>query len=197
MAKIYTRTGDGGDTSLIGGTRTRKSDARVDLYGEVDELNCALGLAEALLSGDRDAVPDRSARAAILRDDLRIVQSALFELGALLADPDRCERIAREGADVPALDAAVLEAGIDRMEADLPPLKSFILPGGCEAAAALHAARAVSRRLERRAVAVSAAIAVPAAVLVWLNRLSDWIFTAARWANLAWGVPDAPWTTAV
>ncbi len=190
MAKIYTRTGDGGETSLIGGSRAPKSDVRVDLYGEADELNAAVGLAAAFLARITD---DGAAR---LRDDLGALQAALFELGALLADPERCETLAREDAAVPALDADALEAGIDRMDAELSPLKSFILPGGCEAAAALHAARGASRRLERRAVAASAEIAVPKAVLVWLNRLSDWLFTAARRANRVAGVDEAPWPPA-
>ena len=191
MAKIYTRTGDCGETSLYGGARTRKSDTRVDLYGEVDELNCTLGVIDAHLAA---VSGEPSAALEPLRRDLRAMQSALFEMGALLADSDRCERFAREEAAVPALDVAVLEAGIDRLQADLPPLKTFVLPGGCVAAASLHAARAVCRRLERRAVAASETIAVPDPVLIWLNRLSDWLFTAARWANRSLGVPDVPWT---
>ncbi len=192
MAKIYTRTGDGGDTSLIGGSRTRKSDARVDLYGEVDELGCALGLAVAFLTSVDDVQPERAARATMLGDELRVLQSALFALGAVLADPDRCERMVRESGEEPALDTVWLEQGIDRMEEDLAPLTAFILPGGCPAGAALHGARAVSRRLERRAVGVSTEIAVPESILGWLNRLSDWLFVAARWANAAAGVPDTP-----
>jgi len=193
MAKIYTRTGDGGDTSLIGGSRTRKSDARVDLYGEVDELNCAFGLAVAFLASADNVQPERTARAAMLGDELQTLQSALFALGAVLADPDRCEQMVRESAEVPDLDTGWLEQGIDRMEEELAPLTGFILPGGCPAGAALHGARAVSRRLERRAVGVSAEIAVPESILGWLNRLSDWLFVAARWANVASGVADTPW----
>jgi cob(I)alamin adenosyltransferase len=193
MPRIYTRTGDGGDTSLIGGSRTRKSDARVDLYGEVDELNCALGLAVAFLNSTADALPEQTARATMLGDELETLQSALFELGAVLADPERCEALTREAGAVTALDTAWLERGIDRMEEDLSPLTNFILPGGSPAAAALHAARAVSRRLERRAVGVSTEIAVPESILGWLNRLSDWLFVAARRANVAADVADTPW----
>ncbi len=193
MTKIYTRTGDGGDTSLIGGSRTSKSDARVDLYGETDELNCMLGLAVAFLNRTEDSRPDLRARTTILSDKLKAIQSALFELGAVLADPDRCEQLARESGQIEALDTGWLEQGIDRMEEELAPLDAFILPGGCSAGAALHAARAVSRRLERRAVGVSREISVPESVLIWLNRLSDWLFVAARWANAASNVPDTPW----
>jgi cob(I)alamin adenosyltransferase len=190
MARIYTRTGDGGETSLIGGARARKADVRVDLYGEADELNCVLGLASALLARHDDAAADR------LRGELAAVQAALFALGAVLADPERSEALAREDAGVPGLDTAALERRIDALAADLPPLATFILPGGCAAGAALHAARGVCRRLERRAVAAAAEIAVPPAALPWLNRLSDWLFTAARWLNAEAGVPEIPWTPA-
>ncbi len=193
MARIYTRTGDGGETSLIGGSRTGKADVRVDLYGETDELSCALGLASAFLARADDARPDLSARATQLCGELAAIQSGLFDLGAVLADPDRCERLAREDAGIPGIDAATLEESIDRLEEDLPSLDVFIMPGGCEAGAALHAARAVSRRLERRAVAAAQEIALPPAALCWLNRLSDWLFVTARWINAAWGVPETPW----
>lgn len=196
MARIYTRTGDGGETSLIGGSRTGKADVRVDLYGEADELNCALGLAAAFLARADDARPDLAARAAHLGAELAAIQSALFDMGAVLADPERCEDLARADADVPGVDTALLERGIDRFEAELPVLKAFVLPGGGEAGAALHAARAVSRRLERRAVAASREIALPASALRWLNRLSDWLFMAARWINAATDATETPWRPA-
>ncbi len=193
MSRIYTRTGDGGETSLTGGARTGKSDVRVDLYGEVDELNCVLGQAAAVLTRGDDARPDLAARADRLCADLASLQAALFALGAVLADPAACENLARTDADLPGLDTADLERGIDDFAEELPPLTTFVLPGGCEAGAALHTARGVSRRLERRAVAASDGIAVPPAALRWLNRLSDWLFTAARWINAASGVAEAPW----
>ena len=195
MTRIYTRTGDDGETSLIGGRRAPKADVRVDLYGEVDELNSHLGLAVALLgaapppaaAGDADAVRE-------LRDELSTIQSRLFDLGALLADPERSEQLAREGAPVPGLDEAVLERAIDRLESGLAPLRRFILPGGVPAAAALHVARTVCRRAERRTVAAARDIAVPAAVIRYLNRLSDYLFVAARRLDAAYGAAQTEWT---
>lgn len=194
MARIYTRTGDGGETSLIGGRRAPKADARVDLYGEVDELNSHLGLAVALL-GDAPppAAPRDAAAAQELRRELAAIQSRLFDLGALLADPERSETLAREGAPVPGLDEAELERAIDRLEADLAPLRRFILPGGIPAAAALHIARTVCRRVERRTVAAARDIAVPGAVVRYLNRLSDYLFVAARRLDAAHGAPETVW----
>ncbi|HPF36806.1 MAG TPA: cob(I)yrinic acid a,c-diamide adenosyltransferase [Candidatus Krumholzibacteria bacterium] len=193
MVRIYTRTGDDGNTGLIGGARVRKSDRRVDLYGTADELNAHLGLAAgALVQSDGDAAAQAGGRR--LRDDLLLLQSRLFDLGALLADPDRCEELTRAGAAAPGLAPEVLEAAIDSLDADLAPLRTFILPGGTAGAAHLHVARTVCRRLERDLVLAAETIAVPASVLIWINRLSDWLFTAARWANFTAGVPDVPWT---
>jgi len=186
VPRIYTRTGDRGETGLVDGTRTSKADPRVDLYGDVDELNSALGAAVALLP-----LPTLSPLAA----DLARIQSDLFELGALLADPGRCERLAATaGADL-GIDGAALEPVIDRLEAPLVALRTFILPGGAPAAAALHVARAVCRRVERRAVERRATgLAIPAGVIVYLNRLSDLLFTAARHVNHAAGRDDVPWS---
>ncbi len=194
MTRIYTRTGDDGETSLIGDGRAPKSDVRVDLYGEVDELNSHLGLAGALLG---EATPPAAARDVaamqVLRQELATIQSRLFDLGALLADPKRSETLAREGAPVPGLDETDLEQAIDRLEADLAPLRRFILPGGTPAAAALHIARTVCRRAERRTVAAARDIAVPAAVIRYLNRLSDYLFVAARRLDAAHGAPENLW----
>ena len=195
MPRIYTRTGDGGETSLIGGRRAPKADVRVDLYGEVDELNSHLGLAVALLAGAPVPATPRDAAASLaLGRELATIQSRLFDLGALLADPERSETLAREGAPVPGLDEAELEQAIDRMEADLAPLRRFILPGGIPAAAALHVARTVCRRAERRTVAAARDIAVPMAVIRYLNRLSDYLFVAARRLDAAHGAPETLWT---
>jgi len=178
MARIYTRGGDAGRTGLIGNRRVAKSDPRVELYGTLDELNGWLGEAAARLGGESD-----------LAGELRVLQSRLFDLGALLADPDRCA-----AGDAPSfLDTAPLENDIDRHAADLPPLKTFILPGGCPAAAALHLARAVCRRAERLAVGAAAGIDVPAPAIAYLNRLGDYLFVAARVANRSAGVADVPW----
>ncbi len=192
MARIYTRGGDGGETSLFGGRRLPKSDVRVDLYGEVDELNSLLGAALAFLPRDRgpDPRPDALAR------QLERLQADLLELGGLLADPDRCEQLARRDALPPALDVGELEGWIDRWEEELPPLRTFILPGGAAAGALLHLARCVCRRLERRAVAAAETIAVPRGVLGWLNRLGDYLFVAARTANAAVGAAETAWTPA-
>jgi len=194
MTRIYTRTGDGGETSLIGGARAPKADVRVDLYGEVDELNSQLGLAVALLdAAPAPAAPREAAAVHDLRRELATIQSRLFDLGALLADPQRSERLAREGAPVPGLDEADLERAIDRLEADLEPLRRFILPGGVPAAATLHVARTVCRRVERRTVAAARDIAVPAAVIRYLNRLSDYLFVAARRLDAAHGATETVW----
>lgn len=163
--RIYTKTGDRGQTGLFGGARVRKDDARVETFGAVDELNAAIGWARA--SGERPEI-DR-----VLAD----VQVQLFELGAALAGgPDANSHVAE------------LEAAIDQFDAQLPPLRRFILPGGSPAAAALHLARTVCRRAERRAVTLGAKEAV-----VYLNRLSDLLFVLARAANRSAGVPDVEW----
>ncbi len=193
MSRIYTRTGDLGETALIGGTRAPKSDIRVDLYGTADELNAQLGLVVALLDRPDHEDPTRAAAATRLMAELTAVQSRLFDLGALLADPDRCAGLARSGEAIAAFDPARLEHSIDRMDDDLQPLRTFILPGGTPPAAVLHVARTVCRRLERRAVEAATTIAVPADAVRWLNRLSDWLFTAARWIQHTSGRDDVPW----
>ncbi len=176
--KIYTRTGDQGETGLFGGPRVRKDVPRIEAYGTIDELNAVLGLARA-------AAPPPEVDAVLLR-----VQHELFVLGAELATP------APGHAAVPAIaqaNVAALEAEIDRFEAVLPPLKEFILPAGSPAAAHLHLARTVCRRAERRAVSLAVAEPVSPVVLQYLNRLSDLLFVLARAANHAVGQPDVPW----
>ena len=177
--KIYTRTGDAGETSLFGGTRVSKADSRVDAYGEVDELNAWLGLARAAgLDPDLD-------------QPLVRIQQDLFALGAQLADPG--ERIAERvvKASLTESDVGRLESLIDRLESELPPLRRFILAGGAHAGAALHVARTVCRRAERRMVSLTPA---PDAVLIkYVNRLSDLLFVLARVANHRAGVPEIEW----
>lgn len=184
--KIYTKAGDAGETGLFGGARVRKDDARVEAYGAVDELNGALGAARA-------ALPAGAELDALLAQ----LQSELFDLGAELATPP--ERLdSKLGARVPlATDerVAALEGEIDRMEETLPPLKTFILPGGTAAAAALHVARAVCRRAERRTVALARVDTVRPEALRYLNRLSDLLFVMARYANQQSGVSDVPWAS--
>ncbi|MGB7220423.1 MAG: cob(I)yrinic acid a,c-diamide adenosyltransferase [Vicinamibacterales bacterium] len=183
--KIYTRTGDTGETSLFDGTRVKKDDARVDAYGEVDELNAWIGFARALKA---DAV---SAALPHLDQALEQIQRDLFALGAELADP--ADKIASRVTKATLGDAETerLEQLIDRLEADLPPLRRFILAGGTPAGAALHAARTVCRRAERRMV--SLAPPVDAVLLRYVNRLSDLLFVMARAANHRAGVSETEW----
>jgi cob(I)alamin adenosyltransferase len=180
--RIYTRTGDAGETGLFGGGRVAKAHPRVDAYGEVDELNAAIGSAAA-------AVAD-----AAIRDYLVSLQPDLFTIGAHLATPPaRPGRRAPQLPALPAERAASMEAWIDTADEELPPLDSFILPGGSAGAAALHLARTVCRRAERRVTALSADEFVDAIVLVYLNRLSDLLFAAARLENHRAGVSDRTW----
>lgn len=184
--KIYTKTGDRGDTGLFGGQRVSKAHIRVDAYGEVDELNAVLGLAVSQLEADGSAD---------LVERLRAVQAELFTLGANLATPAP-EDGGRPSSYIPPLDPARiadLEQWIDQSEAELEPLRLFILPGGGEAGARLHHARTVCRRAERRVIRLAAEAHIDPQVVVYLNRLSDYFFTLARLANRRAGVDDAPW----
>jgi cob(I)alamin adenosyltransferase len=178
--KIYTKTGDSGETSLFDNTRVSKADARVDAYGEVDELNAAIG---AVLSTPTDAD---------LAELLQTIQRELFALGARLADPS--SRIAGRVEKVVVNEAGVarLEQAIDRFEGELPPLRRFILPGGSPAGALLHLARTICRRAERRVIGLGAG-AVEPIVIVYLNRLSDLLFVMARVANHRAGVAEVEW----
>ena len=169
--KIYTRTGDLGETSLFGGARVPKHDPRIEAYGTVDELNSFLGAARA--SWPSSPLDELFAR----------IQSDLFTIGAHLAAPGSTRFPGADPARV-----AELEQSIDAMESELAPLRNFILPGGCAAAAQLHIARTVCRRAERLVVALR-----DEASIVYLNRLSDWLFVAARYANLKHSVDDVVW----
>jgi cob(I)alamin adenosyltransferase len=188
MARIYTRTGDDGDTSLGDGSRSPKSGPRVDLYGEVDELNSVVGCCVAALRRSDQPVPDG------LPGALQTIQSRLFDLGAVLANPGQSTELAAMPAEEQPFPAADLEGLIDGLDAILEPLRTFVLPGGTEAAGFLHLARTVCRRAERKAVALAGDEPVPAGAIVYLNRLSDFLFTAARAVNTAAGVDDIPWT---
>ena len=178
--KIYTRTGDEGDTGLFDGTRVPKSDPRVAAYGDVDELNAWLGLVRA--STDDDG----------LRTMLEQIQRDLFGVGSRLADPARriAERVTK--AVVTSEDVARLEAWIDRLDSELPPLRRFILAGGSPTGAALHVARTVCRRAERAMVALGGDALEPE-LLVYINRLSDLLFVMARAANRRSGAPELEW----
>ena len=164
--KIYTRTGDAGETSLFGGARIRKDDSRIEAYGTVDELNSVIGVARAAwLSSPADA-------------QLHAIQSDLFDIGAHLASPGSSRFAGPDAARI-----AAPEQSIDAMESDLAPLKTFILPGGSIAAAHLHVARTVCRRAERDVVTLARTEPVNQQVIVYLNRLSDLLFVLARVYN--------------
>lgn len=189
MVRIYTRGGDRGETSLGDGARTPKSGARVDLYGEIDELISWIGHGAALL---QEAAPSEPTAQAIATD-LVGVQNRLFSLASVLAHPGRSAEDTPEGAGHPAFDPGHLERRIDALDEELAPLTHFILPGGSSCATALHLARTVCRRVERKAVALSVDEPVPGRGVAYLNRLSDYLFTAARAANRALGAVDRAW----
>lgn len=177
--KIYTKTGDLGETSLFDNTRVLKSDERVDAYGEVDETNACLGVARA-------AGVDAEISALIVT-----LQQKLFALGARLADPSQkiAPRVTK--ASLTDADITFMEEAIDQLEAGLPPLKAFILPGGASAGAALHLARTVCRRAERRVVAMGQE--GDPFVIIYLNRLSDLLFVMARAVNHRAGLAETEW----
>jgi cob(I)alamin adenosyltransferase len=183
LNRIYTRTGDDGTTGLGNGERRPKNDARVAAFGEVDETNSAIGLARLATSGSADA------GLALIDSLLKRIQNDLFDLGADLCVPEPKKIASRKAARPPlrilARQVKQLEAAIDRLNADLAPLNSFVLPGGTPAAAALHLARTICRRAERSIVALAAVKGekVGAPAIAYANRLSDFLFVAARFAN--------------
>lgn len=173
LNKIYTRTGDDGTTGLVAGPRRKKHDLRVESYGEVDEANSCIGL-----------VRQHLADFPVLDRMLVRIQNDLFDLGADLATPDTGKKLDYEPLRIAQVQVDRLEVEIDTLNADLEPLRSFVLPGGTPAAAALHLARTVARRAERRIVALQdGGETVSAAAVAYINRLSDFLFVAARWVN--------------
>ena len=180
--KLYTRTGDEGMTGLFGGDRVNKSHQRLMAYGALDELNSVLGILRL------HASPEAGARAA-----LEQVQYDLFVVGAILATPaSRLESLG-EKMTRPTWEIPDMEKDIDRLAALAPAMKHFVLPGGTAAASHAHLARTVCRRAERDIVALNAEEPVPTEVLVYVNRLSDWLFALARAENALHGVADAEW----
>jgi len=182
--KIYTKTGDKGETGLYGGKRIRKDNLRVIAYGDVDETNAAIGIARSYIqegsSGSREVL-------SFIDSALEAVQNKLFALGAVLSgseDPN---------FSIKDADIEYLEKCIDHIDEHVQPIKAFILPFGTDLSARLHLARTVARRAERNIVALSAAEQVDPNVLVYANRLSDFLFTLARFANKAQSVPDTLW----
>src|SRR5690348_15837878 len=180
--KIYTKTGDAGSTGLFGGGRVPKDDPRVEAYGSVDELNAFIGLARAAEPMPR------------IDEVLVPVQRDLFAIGALLATPDR-EKMAQHLEKARIDDARIrdLERAIDDADSELEPLRSFILPGGSPKAAALHVARTVCRRAERHVVRLQHDVELPPLAVIYLNRLSDLLFTLARLANRRSGTGEVTW----
>ncbi len=179
--KIYTKTGDNGETALFGGGRVSKDQIRIEAYGTVDELNALIGTARAFNENDE------------IDSLLGEVQDTLFVLGADLATPTGIPNVSVKR--ISAADAAALENHIDELEERLEPLRSFVLPGGSKSAALLHQARTVCRRAERRVVTLRKSEKISEDTLVYLNRLSDYLFMLARYANKAGNVPEIPWRT--
>jgi cob(I)alamin adenosyltransferase len=180
--KIYTKTGDKGDTGLFGGGRVPKDDVRVEAYGDVDELNAVLGLARAV-----EPLPR-------IDEVLVPLQRDLFSIGALLATPD-LEKMHGHLTKASIDDRRIkdLERAIDECEKELEPLKAFIIPGGSRKGAVLHVARTVCRRAERRVVHLQREVEIPSIVVVYLNRLSDLLFMLARVANVVTGTGEVTW----
>lgn len=179
--KIYTKRGDQGETDLLGGGRVSKDNARVEAYGEVDELNACIGECAALTAHDD------------LREISQAIQSLLFDLGGYLASPNAARQEKGGIPEPEESDVEALEAHIDSLEEELEPLKRFILPGGTPAAATFHRGRTVCRRAERRAVTLHAVEPLSPASLRYLNRLSDLLFVMARVENRRAGIADIEW----
>ncbi len=180
--KIYTKTGDQGSTGLFGGGRVPKDDIRVEAYGDVDELNAVIGMARSVEMMPR------------IDEVLVPIQRDLFAIGALLATPDR-DKMAQhlEKARIDEGRIVELERAIDDGDAELEPLRAFIIPGGTPKAAALHVARTVCRRAERRVVTLQQQVELPPLAVIYLNRLSDLLFTLARVANRRAGAGEVTW----
>lgn len=180
LNKIYTRTGDDGSTGLVDGTRIGKDSLRVGTYGDIDETNSIIGLA-------RLHVHDQA-----LAHALNLIQNDLFDLGADLATPSTDTPNPKPALRMVAAQTLRLETDIDRLNQALHPLNSFVLPGGSQAAAYLHLARSVSRRAERQLIALSKTTTINPQAITYLNRLSDFLFVAARWCNDK-GATDIQW----
>ncbi len=193
MTKIYTKTGDRGETGLLGGVRVPKTDPRIETYGTLDELNASLGMVIALLETE-ERKNARTENSLSIRSSvppfIRQIQADLFSIGAYLATP---AELRSDDSPVTGDRVKELEGQIDAWQATLPPLTNFILPGGSVAGAALHVARTVNRRAERRLVALATTETLPNTLLTYVNRLSDFLFVAARIVNHERGVSETLW----
>ena len=180
ITKVYTRTGDAGETRLVGGRKVPKDDPRVEAYGTVDELNSKLARS-----------PAPSEPRTVLDEQLAIIQSELFDLGTILATPpeDRFDGMTMIDLE----DITRLEKTLDVMNAEVPPLKEYILPGGGPCSSLLHLARTICRRAERRSLPLTVGDEDASAARAYLNRLSDWLFVAARWHAQLCGEPESFW----
>lgn len=187
ITRVYTRQGDTGETSLAGGQRVPKDSLRIAAYGSVDELNAFVGLARATVNRMQDETPAIAELGPIL---LR-VQHELFNLGSILATLS--EDVHRNQARITRTEIGQLEVEIDRMNEDLSPLRSFVLPGGSRLNAELHVCRTVCRRAERECVALARAENIPAEAVRYLNRLSDAFFVWSRWASHVSAAPETLW----
>lgn len=183
ITKVYTRTGDNGTTSLVGGIRIRKSDARLEAYGTVDELSANLGLLAAML-------PEGEERNLIIR-----TQNNLFNVGTHLAT-DQSQTPLYPSAHLPEGETELLEQAIDQMNAKLPEAQGFILPGGCQAAAQAHVCRTVCRRAERRIAALAETATISDEIQQYINRLSDFLFVLAKIINFNTGQEEILWKNA-
>jgi cob(I)alamin adenosyltransferase len=177
---VYTRTGDGGTTSLVGGARVAKTDVRLEAYGTIDELNACLGWLSAQISDEAD------------HTFLIGIQHRLFTVGSYLAT-DQSTTSLRAESVLTADDVAAVEHEIDRLDAFLPPLRAFVLPGGTTVASACHVCRAVARRAERRVLTLAAQTPLASEVLAYLNRLSDYLFVLSRKLNIECGEEELTW----
>jgi cob(I)alamin adenosyltransferase len=186
LNRIYTRTGDGGETALGSGERVSKADLRIEAYGTVDETNTVIGLVR---------LHTKQAELSLLDEMLGRIQNELFDLGADLCVPDRGQKLEWEPLRILASQAERIEQEIDQLNEELSPLRSFVLPGGVAAAAYLHQARTVCRRAERLMVALKTVEGevVSEAAMAYINRLSDFLFVASRWANVKSGDGDVLW----
>jgi cob(I)alamin adenosyltransferase len=186
LNRIYTRTGDGGETALGSGERVSKADTRIEAYGTVDETNTVIGLVR---------LHTKEAELALLDEMLGRIQNELFDLGADLCVPDRGQKLEWEPLRILPSQAERLEQEIDQLNEMLSPLRSFVLPGGVAAAAYLHQARTVCRRAERLMVTLKGVEGevVSDAAMAYINRLSDFLFVASRWANVKAGDGDVLW----
>lgn len=185
--KIYTKTGDKGQTSLVGGLRVSKTHPRLEGYGTIDELNSHLGVCLALIHQSKTAKLTKSPLSKILNK----VQHRLFNIGSLLACEDN--NILVGLPTVNSQDVQWLEQNIDMFTQDLPPLRQFVLPGGSLISAQLHVARTITRRAERHIVSLTEDPPTNPSIVEYINRLSDFLFVAARWSNWAEDVADITW----